>query len=184
MQNDIDTIKVYYSFVKRPKILVMETIILGLGSNRGDSKAILTGAIKRLASFLNDIRISSIYITKPQDYFDQNDFYNMVVSGLYTGSPASLLKMLQDIETDYGRNREHEIPKGPRTLDIDILFFGNQIVKHDNPPLSIPHPAVYRRAFALIPLLELYPNYLDPVTRQPLASVLAALPDQGVQKTV
>lgn len=162
----------------------METVILGLGSNRGDSKAILAEAIKQLTSFLSDIRISSIYITKPQDYLDQDDFYNMVVSGNYAGSPASLLKTLQNIEADYGRNREAEIPKGPRTLDIDILFFGNQIVKLDNPPLIIPHPAVYRRAFALIPLLELYPDYCDPVTQQPLAAALAALSDQGVRKSV
>ena len=162
----------------------METIILGLGSNRGDSKTILAEAIKRFASFLNDIRTSSVYITKPQDYLDQDDFDNMVVSGHYSGSPASLLKTLQRIEADYGRNREIEIPKGPRTLDIDILFFGSQIVKLDNPPLIIPHPAVHRRAFALIPLLELYPDYHDPVTRQPLAAALAALPDQGVRKSV
>lgn len=161
----------------------METIILGLGSNRGDSKMILAEAIKRLALFLNDIRISSVYITKPQDYLDQDDFYNMVVSGNYAGNPVSLLKTLQQIEADYGRNREAEIPKGPRTLDIDILFFGNKIITLDNPPLIIPHPAVYRRAFALIPLLELYPDYLDPVTQQPLAAALAALPDQGVQKS-
>ena len=165
------------------KHLIMETIILGLGSNRGDSKAILTGAIERLVSFLDDIRTSSVYITKPQDYLDQDDFYNMIVSGNYAGSPASLLKTLQHIEADYGRNREAEIPKGPRTLDIDILFFGNQIVRLNNPPLIIPHPAVYRRAFALIPLLELYPDYLDPVTQQPLSAALAALPDQGVRKS-
>lgn len=91
----------------------METIILGLGSNRGDSKAILAEAIKRFASFLSDIRTSSVYITKPQDYLDQDDFYNMVVSGNYAGSSASLLKTLQHIEADYGRNREAEIPKGP-----------------------------------------------------------------------
>lgn len=157
---------------------------MGLGSNRGDSKVILAEAIKRLTSFLSGIRTSSVYITKPQDYLDQDDFYNMVVSGNYTGSPASLLKTLQQIEADYGRNREAEIPKGPRTLDIDILFFGRQIVKLDNPPLIIPHPAVYRRAFALIPLLELYPDYSDPVTQQPLAATLAALPDQGVRKSL
>ena len=161
----------------------METIILGLGSNRGDSKIILTGAIQRLASFLNDIRLSSVYITKPQDYVDQDDFYNMAVSGRYDESPTALLKAVQQIEADYGRNREHEIPKGPRTLDIDILFFGAQTVTLDNPPLIIPHPTVYRRAFALIPLLELYPDYIDPVTSRSLASVLASLPDQGVQKT-
>ena len=161
----------------------METIILGLGSNRGDSKEILTGAIKLLTSFLQDVRTSSVYITKPQDYTDQDDFYNMVVAGLYAGSPSSLLKAVQQVEAAYGRNRKYEIPKGPRTLDIDILFFGVQVITLDNPPLIIPHPAVYRRAFALLPLLELYPDYIDPITQQPLAAALAALPDQGVRKS-
>ena len=160
-----------------------ETVVLGLGSNRGDSKAILTGAIGRLTSLLTDIRISSLYITKPQDYPDQEDFHNMVVSGSYAGTPCSLLEAVQQIETDYGRNRKHEIPKGPRTLDIDILFFGAQRIALENPPLTIPHPAVRDRAFALIPLLELYPDYIDPITQQPLSSALAALPDRGVQKS-
>jgi len=161
----------------------METVILGLGSNRGDSKAILAGAIDMLALLLTDLRISSLYITKPQDYLDQDDFYNMAVSGGYADTPVSLLAAVQRIEAAYGRKRMQEIPKGPRTLDIDILFFGNRHIALDTPPLTVPHPAVLRRAFALIPLLELYPDYIDPLTKVPLAAVLAALPDQGVQKS-
>lgn len=160
----------------------MENIILGLGSNRGNSKAILSGAVKKLSSFLHDIRSSSVYITSPQDYLAQDDFYNMVVSGNYEGSPQVLLTALQHIETEYGRNRTAEIPKGPRTLDIDILFFGLHVIKLETPPLIVPHPAVYQRAFALIPLLELYPDYCNPITHEPLAAVLVALPDQGVRK--
>lgn len=158
----------------------MEIIILGLGSNRGDSKAILAAAVERLSAVLTGLRASSLYITKPQDYFDQDDFYNMVVSGGYAGTPADLLAAVQHIEADYGRNRAGEIPKGPRTLDIDILFFGQQQVSLQDPPLTIPHPAVYRRAFALIPLLELYPHYCDPVSHTPLTAILACLGDQGV----
>ena len=161
----------------------METIILGLGSNKGDSKAILAGAIGKLASFLTDVRISSLYITKPQEYLDQEDFHNMVIAGGYTDTPVSLLKTIQQIETAYGRNRSNEIPKGPRTLDIDILFFGRQQVRLSVPPLTVPHPAVHQRAFVLIPLLELYPDYTDPVTGEALAAVLAALPEQGVSKS-
>lgn len=161
----------------------MENIILGLGSNRGNSTAILSGAVKKLSSFLYNIRISSVYITTPQDYLAQDDFYNMVVSGNYEGSPPLLLTVLQRIEAEYGRNRATEIPKGPRTLDIDILFFGSHIIKLETPPLIVPHPAVYQRAFALIPLLEIYPDYCNPITHEPLTAVLAALPDQGVRKT-
>lgn len=160
----------------------MERIIAGLGSNRGDSKVILTAAVKRLSTFLHSIRVSSVYITEPQDYREQDEFHNMVVSGYYAEGPASLLSTLQHIEAEYGRKRECEIPKGPRTLDIDILFFGEHTITLENPPLIIPHPAVYRRAFALIPLLELYPNYCDPRTHKPLTTFLAALPDQGVRK--
>ena len=73
--------------------------------------------------------------------------------------------------------------KGPRTLDIDILFFGSRHIELISPPLTIPHPAVLQRAFVLVPLLELYPQYIDPVTEQPLAAALALLPDQGVRKS-
>ena len=160
-----------------------EMIILGLGSNKGNSKAILAGAIQRLTALLIDIRTSSLYITKPQDYLDQDDFHNMVVAGSYTGSPVQLLTEIHRIEADYGRQRDAEIPKGPRTLDIDILFFGSRHIELISPPLTIPHPAVLQRAFVLVPLLELYPQYIDPVTEQPLAAALALLPDQGVRKS-
>lgn len=160
----------------------METIILGLGSNRGDSKAILAAAVERLAAVLTGLRVSSLYITQPQDYLDQDDFYNIAVSGGYTGTPAALLEAIQLIEADYGRDRSLEIPKGPRTLDIDILFFGTQQIRLQTPPLTVPHPAVYRRAFALIPLLELHPDYCDPISHVPLAAMLADLGDQGVRK--
>ena len=161
----------------------METVILGLGSNKGNSKAILSGAVSRLATLLDRLNVSSLYRTAPQEYTAQEDFYNLVVIGLYAGSPAELLQSVQDIETAYGRNRPLEIPKGPRTLDIDILFFGTQQVRLSEPPLTVPHPAVHRRAFVLIPLLEIEPDYCDPITGEPLAAVLAALPDQGVRKS-
>ncbi|MEL3905608.1 MAG: 2-amino-4-hydroxy-6-hydroxymethyldihydropteridine diphosphokinase [Treponema sp.] len=160
----------------------METVLLGLGSNQGDSKAIFAGALARLEHLLSGLCCSSVYITAPQEYTAQNDFHNMVVSGAYAGTPVSLLTAIQDIEREYGRNRVLEIPKGPRLLDIDILFFGSRQVSMRQPPLTIPHPAVSRRAFVLIPLLELYPDYADPCTGEPLAAALAALPDQGVHK--
>ena len=103
------------------------------------------------------MRCSSIYQTSPQDYLEQDDFFNMVVEGEYEGSPLSLLDEIQKIETVNGRNREKEIAKGPRTLDIDILFFGDFSV--DLPNLIVPHPQIKKRAFVLIPLLELFPDF-------------------------
>ena len=160
-----------------------ELIILGLGSNVGDSSAILRGAAKRLRTILHDIRVSSVYKTAPQEYVQQDDFLNLVISGRYAGTPQHLLADIQSIETAYGRNRSQEIPKGPRTLDIDILFFGTQCIQQADPDLCIPHPALVRRCFVLIPLLELFPAYRHPINGKPLAEVCSSLGNQGVVKT-
>lgn len=135
----------------------MECVILGLGSNKGNKKEYLNSACVALAKLLKNMRCSSIYQTSPQDYLEQDDFFNMVVEGEYEGSPLSLLDEIQKIETVNGRNREKEIAKGPRTLDIDILFFGDFSV--DLPNLIVPHPQIKKRAFVLIPLLELFPDF-------------------------
>lgn len=135
----------------------MECVILGLGSNKGNKKEYLNSACVALAKFLKNMRCSSIYQTSPQDYLEQDDFFNMVVEGEYEGSPLSLLDEIQKIETVNGRNREKEIAKGPRTLDIDILFFGDFSI--DLPNLIVPHPQIEKRAFVLIPLLELFPDF-------------------------
>ena len=135
----------------------MECVILGLGSNKGNKKEYLNSACVALEKLLKNMRYSSIYQTSPQDYLEQDDFFNMVVEGEYEGSPLSLLDEIQKIETVNGRNREKEIAKGPRTLDIDILFFGDFSV--DLPNLIVPHPQIKKRAFVLIPLLELFPDF-------------------------
>ncbi len=155
------------------------TVILGLGSNQGDSMTILAGAVSQLSAVLDELRISSLYRTKPQDYLLQDDFFNMVAAGSYSGTPESLLAEIQHIETAYGRDRAHEIPKGPRPLDIDIIFFGTEVI--GTASLTVPHPAYKQRCFVLIPLLEIFPEYTDPLTGVPLASIVAELPDQGVQ---
>lgn len=135
----------------------MERVILGLGSNKGDKRGYLNSAFVALKDLLQNVRVSSIYQTSPQDYLNQDDFFNMVISGCYEGEPESLLDEIQKIEANNGRNRKNEIPKGPRTLDIDILFFGERFINTAN--LIIPHPQVTKRAFVLIPLLELFPDF-------------------------
>ena len=135
----------------------MSCVILGLGSNKGNKKEYLRSACVALSSFLKNMRCSSVYQTSPQDYVEQDDFFNMVVEGEYESSPLSLLEEIQKIEASNGRNREKEIAKGPRTLDIDILFFGD--IELNTPSLIIPHPQITKRAFVLIPLLELFPDF-------------------------
>lgn len=158
----------------------MKTVVLGLGSNKGRSEAILRDALSRLHSILHAMQVSSLYKTKPQDYLLQADFLNLVAAGGYGGSAEQLLAAIQAIEAAYGRNRQAEIPKGPRYLDIDIIFFGTDCIR--TPSLTVPHPALKKRCFVLIPLLELFPHYTDPVTGEPLQTALHALPDQGVMR--
>ena len=170
----------------------MNLVVLGLGSNmplvqRKDKtlqpEEILTRACESLASVLKNFRCSSVYKTKPRYVENQDDFYNMVVAGEWEGTPRELLGAVQRIENLFGRDRESVGPKGPRTLDIDIELFENQIIREENAvnPLYVPHPLMNERQFVLVPLLEILPDFADPITRQPFSKILSTLSDQGVE---
>lgn len=158
----------------------LERVILSLGSNKGERQANLKNAVQSLKSILKDITLSSVYKTAPQDYEAQDDFLNMVVIGLYEGEPLSLLTQINEIEKTNGRNRDKEIPKGPRTLDIDILFFGE--LRLSTPRLTLPHPAIKKRAFVLVPLLELLPDFHDTDDVISYKDILEQLQDQRVER--
>ncbi len=167
---------------ERPENAGGEFVVLGLGSNAGDSLSILRGAVSALSAFLSEMAVSSLYITAPQDYTCQPDFYNAAVSGRFAFSPETLLSVVNKIEADFGRDRSSEIPKGPRALDIDILLFGNRTIAMEKPDLTIPHKAMKQRQFALIPLLEIFPDAADPLTGTVFRDILVKLPNQGVKK--
>jgi 2-amino-4-hydroxy-6-hydroxymethyldihydropteridine diphosphokinase len=154
--------------------------VLGLGSNRGDSRALLGMAIRDLSEILDDVHLSSMYRTAPQDYAEQDDFLNLACSGLYDGSARDLLGAIHRIEANHGRDRESEISKGPRTLDIDILLFGDAVMRESD--LVIPHERMRQRQFALVPLLELLPDSADPETGESYRLINRSLGDQGVIK--
>ena len=107
----------------------------------------------------------------------------MVVAGEWEGTPRELLRAVQKIENLFGRDRESVGPKGPRTLDIDIELFGDQIIREEDAvnPLYVPHPLMNERQFVLVPLLEILPDFADPITRQPFSKILSTLSDQGVE---
>lgn len=136
----------------------MTPVALGLGSNKKFSclspEEILGGAIFGLSKILHNIEISSVYRTKAMYVVDQEDFYNMALVGLLDDGicARALLEKIHEIEAAFGRDREKEIRFGPRSLDIDIEFFGRQ--KIIEPDLQIPHPRLKERAFVLAPLLE------------------------------
>ena len=163
-----------------PHLKGVTNTVLGLGSNLGDSRKIIFAAIETIGEFLKECRISSLYETDPLYVTDQGKFINIAVSGHYHGSVRDLLYVINEIEARFGRDRSRERRWGERSLDIDILLFGDhQIIESD---LEIPHPRLKERRFALEPLLELFPDAVEPGTGLSYKAICDALPDQGVKK--
>lgn len=131
-----------------------ETVFLSLGSNQGDSLEYLLRGILALARKGVKIeKVSSIYKTEPIGNVEQEDFLNMVIKGTTDLEALELLQSCQEIEKSLGRVRTQYW--GPRTLDIDILFIGEQKICSEE--LTIPHPRMKERAFVLVPLQEIAP---------------------------
>ena len=157
-----------------------KTVYLGLGSNVGDREEMLQAAIDRLHSReLRIARISSVYETEPQGRRNQRWFLNLVAEARTDLFPRQLLGRIAKIEQELGRRRM--LANGPRTIDIDILFFGGFVM--ETPELTIPHPRIAERRFVLAPMVELAPELRDPVTRRTMRELLAATAGQGVKKT-
>lgn len=151
---------------------------LGLGSNIGDRKQQLLKAIDFIGN-IKGIKVtkqSSIYETAPIGYTDQPNFLNLCLEIETELSPQQLLKHCLDIEQQLHRVRE--IRWGPRTLDIDILLYSDNIIETDN--LSIPHPRMQERAFVLIPLNDIASDKKDPRLNQKIHDLV--FPDDTVKK--
>ncbi|MDR2864644.1 MAG: 2-amino-4-hydroxy-6-hydroxymethyldihydropteridine diphosphokinase [Spirochaetaceae bacterium] len=160
----------------------MVRVILGLGSNQGDSIHILKNAIADLHFFLKGLREASVYKSAPLYVKDQNVFFNTAISGEFNGEAGDLLEIIHTIEKKYGRDRSKERRWGERSLDIDILLFGDLVLdqKHSDPArcLEIPHPRLNERRFALEPLLELDPDAKDPQSGESYREINERIADQ------
>ncbi|MEG1979701.1 MAG: 2-amino-4-hydroxy-6-hydroxymethyldihydropteridine diphosphokinase, partial [Victivallaceae bacterium] len=132
----------------------IQRVILALGGNLGLVEDKFRFAIRNLGRGAFDVvGRSSVYITRPVDCEpDEADFLNMVISGFYSGTPEELLHLVKDIEVAAGRPAIHGVNTA-RSLDIDIIFFGDEVV--ESPELIIPHPRWKERLFVLVPLAEL-----------------------------
>ena len=148
------------------------TVYLGLGSNQGDRETNLRHAIERIEAIAEVDAVSSIYETEPVGFQQQPDFLNLAVRARTTLGPEELMTALFGIERDMGRERTFR--NAPRSIDIDLLLYGDRIV--DMPELAVPHPRLTARAFTLLPLIELDAALLHPGTGERLADIATRVP--------
>ena len=141
---------------------------IALGSNLGDLEAALGRAAVQLAARLGGIAVSDFIETQPEGVGEQPAFLNAAVTGDWDGDARSLLALLTDIERAAGRERPY--PGAPRTLDLDLVLFGAAII--DEPGLVVPHPRFRERGFVLVPLEQIAPDLVDPVSGLTVAELL------------
>ncbi len=153
-------------------------VYLGLGSNVGDRERMLEAALEALeAARVRIRRVSPVYETEPQDLREQAWFLNLVAEAETDLFPLQLLQTIGKIERQLGRRRT--LPKGPRSIDIDILLYGNFVI--DTPRLTVPHPRLAERRFVLAPLADLAPDLRHPVSRRTVREMLAGTTGQTVR---
>ena len=153
--------------------LAAERCCIGLGSNLGDRRATLESALARLQGLagIEVTAVSSAYETSPVGPVPQADFLNAAAELRTSLEPRPLLEALLSTERDHGRRRRQRW--GPRSLDLDLLLMGDRRV--EEPGLTIPHPQLAFRRFVLVPLLEIAPDLVHPVSGEKLAGILAGL---------
>ena len=153
---------------------------IALGSNI-DAERNLPAAVGRLAATpgLRLTALSGVYRTPPWGVEDQPSFLNAAAAAETTLSPLELLDALQAIENRLGRTRE--VRFGPRTIDLDLLLYAEQVI--DSERLTVPHPRLHERGFVLTPLCDLAPELIHPVLNRAMADLLARVDVDGIERT-
>jgi 2-amino-4-hydroxy-6-hydroxymethyldihydropteridine diphosphokinase len=159
---------------------VHKLVYLSLGSNVGDRAANMQAAIARLSSLGEVVAVSSFYETEPVGFAAQPWFLNCAVKLDTEKTPKQLLAGILDLEQEMGRRRMQT--NGPRTIDIDILLYGDSIIKTKG--LIIPHPAMHERRFVLEPMAEIAPDVLHPVFKRSIRELRDALPEGQVVRKI
>jgi 2-amino-4-hydroxy-6-hydroxymethyldihydropteridine diphosphokinase len=154
----------------------MTVVYLSLGSNVGNRMENLRTAVERLeAAGARAKRVSKVYETEPVDYREQDWFLNCVVEAETELTASALLRGLRAMEKEMGSAKA--FAKGPRLIDLDILFYGDTVI--DTAELQVPHPRLAQRKFVLIPLAEIAPEVRHPVTQQTARELLQTTEDRS-----
>lgn len=177
VSNGLSAVQLYGGDVTSP---MPNVAYLSLGSNVGDREHHLRHAIARLEQLGRVAAVSSWYETEPVEVTDQTWFLNCAVALDTTKTPQELMAALLALEQASGRQRTQR--KGPRTIDIDILLFGETVLT--TPGLTIPHPAMHQRRFVLEPLAEIAPEARHPALKKTISGLLAALPPGQVVRKI
>jgi 2-amino-4-hydroxy-6-hydroxymethyldihydropteridine diphosphokinase len=155
----------------------MQTAYIALGANlpspAGSPRETLDAAIQRLSELGEMLAQSSYYSTDPVGYADQPTFLNAAVVLQTALDPHALLDRLLELERSFGRDRSHGIANGPRTLDLDLILYGDVVLSTQN--LQLPHPRMAQRAFVLTPLAEIAPDRIHPQLHKSMSQLLQDL---------
>lgn len=156
----------------------MAWVLIGLGSNLHDREANLAHARELLAARVEVVRTSALYETDPWGYAEQPAFLNQVLAGETALTPLRLLNFLKKIEAQMGREKTFRY--GPRLIDLDILAYDQMVIRTRR--LEIPHPRIAERAFVLVPLVEIAPEWVHPGLGKTARELLQEISTEGVRR--
>jgi 2-amino-4-hydroxy-6-hydroxymethyldihydropteridine diphosphokinase len=156
----------------------MPLVFIGIGSNLGDREKNINNSLSLLSgSTFKIMNKSALYETEPEVFNDQPKYLNMAIAAETPFEPPACLQFLHEIESRLGRARPFK--NCPRTIDLDILFYDS--IVYNSPDLIIPHPALTERAFVLVPLKEIAPDFSHPISKKSIKELVALVDTSGVK---
>ncbi len=156
----------------------MAQVYFSIGTNVGKRIENLLNAVRGLRNIIQNINISYVYETEPWGYQEQDSFLNVCLSGTTDLQPEDLLKKIKSLEREIGRDETFKW--GPRKIDIDLLFYEDQII--DLEELKVPHQEIEERAFVLIPFMDINPQFVHPILKRNIEELASEIDSDGVKK--